>query len=165
MPSNADIQVYKFTSNPSLGYAGSTTLGAVSSTVNSLFDSVQPAEASSGSTEYRMIAIKNASVSDTMVGLKLYMSAETTSASTTLEFALKGINYDAPNTWPAALASETTAPEGVTFSAASGLGNAILIGDLQPGKYALFYVKRIVSPGAAQLSADSGSFTITNAVA
>lgn len=167
MPSNADIQIYKFSNNPSLGYSianNGTTL--VSALINTLFDAVQPPEAAAGSTEYRMIAIKNNNVSDTMVALKLYASAETTSANTTLEFALKGINYSSDvTTWPAALASETTAPAGVTFSAANGIGNAISIGDLLPLKYAIFYVKRIVTPGAAQLASDVGTITITNAVA
>ena len=145
---------------------GSTT--ALSGTLNELFDAVQPAEAAAGRTDYRLILISNTHPSEEFVGLKAYISTQTSSPSTSLEIGL-AIKTDS-NTITA-ITAETTAPAGVTFSAAPNLAGAITIGDLPApipgsgtnGHTKGLWLKRIVAAGAAATANDASVIVITNA--
>jgi len=136
--------------NASLGGAISST--AISSTaLNNLFDNVSGAEASAGDTEYRCYYVKNAHASLTWQTVKTWISSQTTSPDTSVEIGLDpaGVNGTATT-----VADESTAPAGVTFSAAS-VGSELTIGNIPAGQYQAIWVKRIVNAGAAAYSNDT----------
>ena len=165
MPSNSDIIFTKYADNPSLG-GQSGSIVAMAGTIHELFDPVAPSQAVSGLVDYRFILVRNGHATDTMYGMKIYLSSETTSTSTTIQFGLlPGIVSFFPSTeWPLALANVTTAPVGVTFAAANSLGAAINLGDIPPQKTRVLYLKRVVTAGAASLASDVGTITVTNAI-
>lgn len=121
-------------------------------TLQNLFANVSPAEALAGSVKYRALSFKNASA-EIAYGAVVYISQETTSASTTVAIA-----YDSVGTQ--VVANEDTAPTGLTFSTPLSLAAGIALGDVVAGGVARIWFKRTVYPGAAQAS-DSGKITVT----
>lgn len=125
---------------------GIISSNAVSTSVNSLFDAKSSAEAAAGRTEYRCFYVRNGHGSLTALGTKLWINANTPGADTTFEV---GLGTSAISGTEQTVANETTAPSGVTFSAAASEGAALSIGDLAPGETKAIWVKLIVSAAAA----------------
>ena len=163
MPTVANLILGSSISPSGVGLGFMTGGNELTGAIHELFDEVQPSEAVAGSTEYRIILIYNNHPSESFVGLKAYLSSNTTSPSTTLE-----IGKD-PNTTLGTIpkiATETTAPAGVTFSAPSSVAGALALGDLAPtttGAVIGLWLKRIVTAGAAPLASDLAMLVITNA--
>ena len=148
--------------NPSgVGIGFVTSAYALSGGLHEVFDEVQPAEAAAGVIEYRCIIIDNTHTSESFVGLKAYLSSNTTSANTTLAIGLdpNGTIGTIPK-----IATETTAPAGVTFSSPSSVATALALGDLAPGTAMKgLWLRRTVTAGAAPLLSDAAVLVITNA--
>lgn len=135
----------------------SASLGGAKSSADApigIFDDVSSAEASAGSVEYRCIYVHNAHGTLTLLGAKLWIQANTPSASTDVAVGLGSSGLNGTET---AVASETTAPAGVTFSTPSAFASGLSLGDLPAGQHFAVWVRRTVTAGAA---ATSDSFTL-----
>lgn len=136
--------------NASLGGAKSST--AMPTAVDQLFDGVSSSEATAGDVEYRCIYLHNANVSVTMLGAKVWISANTPNANTALDI---GVGTSAVNGTEQTIANESTAPSGVAFSAPSSQGAGLALGDIPPGQHKAVWLRRTVSAGATQLASDT----------
>lgn len=143
-----------FASLPAANTTDSIVVSSISgSLLNNVFDDVTSTEASAGDTEYRAIAMKNTHDIESGVSPKVWLvpiSGNPTPASgDTWEIAI-----EAPSSQPAGfaqtIATEDTAPTGLTFSAPLTEAAAIVIPiNLAPGQIYFIWRKRIVSAGAA----------------
>ena len=146
---NTDLQ-YRLSGGAS-NSSGDAALGgvissnAVSTALNALFDAKSSAEATAGRTEYRCFYVRNGHGTLTALGTKLWINANTPGSDTTFEI---GLGTSAINGTEQTVANETTAPAGVTFSAAANEAAALAIGDLAPGETKAIWVKLIVTAGA-----------------
>lgn len=139
--------------------AGAAGLGgAIASAAPQEFDAVSPAEAAAGRVEYRCEYVRNGHASLTLQSAKLWMSANTPSSSTTIEV---GLGTSAIAGTEQTIASETTAPAGVTFSAAASEAAAIALGDLGPGQHRAVWFRRTVAAGASALTQDTYERTVS----
>ncbi|TVO70894.1 hypothetical protein FHP88_15685 [Sedimenticola selenatireducens] len=150
-----DIKIYysggAANSDPNASLGGVISSVEVSAGVHNLFDQVASDEASAGDTEYRCEYVKNTHPTLTAQNLKVFVNAESPSADTDEEI---GLGTSAINGTEQTIADEDTAPSGVSFAQANGVGAALVIGDLAPGETKAYWVKRTVSPGAAAYNND-----------
>ena len=136
--------------NASLGGVKSST--AASSTVDQLFDAVSAAEALAGTVEYRCIYLHNANATDTMTSARVWVSANTPLAGTTLDI---GVGTAAVNGTEQTIANESTAPTGVSWSTAANEGAALSIGNIPAGQHKAVWVRRTISAAAAANNLDN----------
>jgi hypothetical protein len=135
--------------------AGASGLGGAISAVDvgsSMFDDVQIAESAEGSVEYRCAYVLNSHATLTLSSLIVWISANTPSPSTVIEI---GLGTSAVNGTEQTIASETTAPAGVTFAPAATKAAGVALGDLPPGAWLAVWFRRTVSAGAAALNPDT----------
>jgi hypothetical protein len=123
--------------NASLGGAKSSN-----DAPSALFDNVSSGEAIAGSTEYRCVYVHNAHATLTLTAAKVWVLANTPSADTTVDI---GLGSSAVNGTEQTVANETTAPTGVSFSAAGTEGAALAIGDIPPGQHKAVWIRRTVN--------------------
>lgn len=126
----------------SLGGAQSS----VQVTPNDLFDDVSSAEASAGDVEYRCVYVQNTHATLTLIGAKVYIQSQTSSADTDLSIALAG---EGKNGTAETVADEGTAPVGETFSQPASFAAGLALGDLAPGDYYPIWLRRTVNSAAA----------------
>lgn len=144
-----DIQLYQ---------SGSSGLGgAISGVLSSGFDAVIPAESNAGSVEYRCLYVRNGHASLTLTAAKMWLSANTPSASTTIAI---GLGTSAVGATEQSIANETTAPTGVTFVAAASEAAALILGDLPAGQARAVWERRTVTAGAVALNQDTYERTV-----
>lgn len=137
---------------PSASIGGARSSTEISATaLFNLWDRVNSAEALAGDTEYRCFYVRNESSTDTLLSAGIYISSNTSSNDTTIEI---GLGTAGKNGTEQTVANESSAPSGVTFSAASSQGAGLSLGDLAPGDYYPVWVKRIVSPTASATTSD-----------
>jgi hypothetical protein len=136
----------------SLGGGRSSTEVIFSPTLQNLFDNVTSDEALSGLTEYRCIYLQNDHATDSVDSVKLWISANTPSASTTIEI---GLDPAGKNGLADTISPSTEAPAGVTFSAPTTEGTGLSIGLLQAQDVYPVWIKRTVSASAAATSLDN----------
>lgn len=130
----------------SLGGAISTT-EIVDATLNNLFTEVTEDETAAGVTQYRCFYVKNASATNTYKNVSAFINTQSTSPDTSIEI---GLGTSAVNGVEPTVANETTAPAGVTFTAAAvDKASGLAIGDIPVGQHKAVWVKLIVNPGAA----------------
>lgn len=133
------------------------TLG-VDPTFGAVFDTVQPAEALAGKTEYRCTYIHNNG--DTIAyGVKLWILSQTTGQDS-VEIALDPAGKGNGSTTGVAIVitgetDPTNALSGVVFSTPSSISTALLIGDLNPQESAAIWEKRIVPNNITQQDLDN----------
>lgn len=133
-------------SNPNLSLGGVMSSTQLSATpMNNLFDNVDPTEAENGDVEYRALDIHNAGDA-AATSISLYLSSETTSPSTDLDFGLDATTQS--------VGAEGTAPSGVTFDHYNS-SNKLSISDIAAGSSQRFWVRRTVNSGAANLNNDT----------
>lgn len=137
--------------NASLGGAESSTQVANAS-LHNLFDLVSSAESAAGDTEYRCIYIHNNHATLALQSAKVWINTNTPNAGSTVEIGLGAAAINAAET---AVANESTAPAGVTFSAPATEGTALVIGNLPAGQYKALWVKRIITAASGAYNADS----------
>lgn len=136
--------------NASLGGIKSTTTVASSA----IFDDVSSAESLAGDTEYRCVYVHNNHGSLTMQDTKIWIEANTPSATTDIAIALggEGLNGTAET-----VANENTAPSGETFSSPANEGAALSMGNIPFGQHYPVWIRRTVNAGTA---AAADSFTL-----
>lgn len=137
--------------NAALGGAISSTQ-ITDDTVQNLFDNVSGTESAAGVTEYRCFYVKNTHGTLTLQSSVIWIETQTPSTDSSIEIAL---GTAAISGTEQTVANEGTAPTGTTFTALTGSGNALTIGDLAAGAYKAIWVKRIITAGAAAYDNDS----------
>lgn len=138
--------------NASLGGAISST-ELVDNTVNNLFALAAAAEAEAGSVKYRAVFIKNTHATLTYTTPKVYISSNTTSATTEVQIALADETGSPIET----VVNEDTAPSGPSFSTANGYANGLSLGSLAPGETKAIWLKYTIT---ASTSAVADQLTI-----
>ena len=136
--------------NASLGGAKSSV--SASSVVDLLFDGVSSAEATAGDVEYRCVYLHNANASSGMLAAVVWVSANTPSASTTLDI---GVGTSAVNGTEQTIADENTAPVGVTFSAPVSLATGLALSDIPIGQHRAIWLRRTVTAAAGASANDT----------
>lgn len=138
--------------------SGTTNLGgaisatSVSSSLNTLFDYVAGAEAVAGDTEYRCVYLRNSHATLTLYSAIVWISANTPAPGSAVQI---GLGTSGVNGTEQVIASENTAPIGVTFFDAATEAAALAIGDIPAGQHMAVWIKRTITPGAAAYNADS----------
>lgn len=125
----------------SLGGAKSANAAAAS-----IFDDVSSGEAAAGDAEYRCFYVHNAHATLTLTNARAWIQTNTPSPDTDMALALGNAAMNATET---AVANESTAPTGPTFSAPSSYAGGIALGDIPPGQARAVWARRTVAPGAA----------------
>lgn len=147
----ADIKYYlsggAANSDPALSLGGAISNTEVAA--NALFDDVSSAEASAGDTEYRCIYVKNTHATITLTVPKAFIQANTTSNRIAIALAGEGLNVAAE-----AVANESTAPVGETFSQPADYATGLAMVDIPPGGYHGIWVRRVI-PAAAVAATDT----------
>ena len=155
----AAILVWRLTggasnSDPNASLGGVRSSNALSATaLNNLFDDVSPAESAAGDTEYRALDLYN-SGDATAGGVVVFMSTETTSSGTQLDFGIEA----SPINSSLSVANESTAPAGVSFAHYTS-GSKLSLPDIAASSGCRVWFRRVVDAGAANLNPDQGTFT------
>lgn len=146
--SSSDIK-YRLSGGSSNSDPNASLGGAMSSTAVPAggFDTVSSTEAGSGDTEYRCIYVLNDHATLTLQSAKAWIQANTPGGDTDVEIGLGTTAVGTGN--EQTVANESTAPSGVTFSAAANEGAALSIGDIPPGHRKAIWMKRTVNAAAA----------------
>lgn len=154
---STDIQ-YRLSGGASNTSAAASLGGAKSSAAVpvAIFDDVSSAEAAAGDAEYRCVYVHNGHASLTLIGAVLFILANTPSTSTTVDV---GPGTSAVNGTEQSVADESTAPSGVTFSAAASQAAGIALGDIPAGQSRAVWVRRTISAGAGAVN-DTFSFRV-----
>ncbi len=136
-------------SDPNASLGGGAGNPVFSTALNNLFDNVSAAESGAGDTEYRCLIVYNDHTTDSLYDVKIWAD-ETTSSSTALALGLDALDTD-----PVTIADESTAPVGITFTAANTEGTALTLTELGPLGYVGVWFRRTVTAGAAALAPDA----------
>lgn len=148
MPIASSEIVYRLSGGAGNSNQDASLGGAKSSTVmgTNLFDNVTSVESAAGDVEYRCYYVHNNNGTLTMENAVCWLQANTPSADSTLDI---GLGTSAVNGTEQTVANESTAPSGVTFSAAANEGAAIALGNIPPGQHRAVWVRRTINAGAA----------------
>jgi hypothetical protein len=134
----------------SLGGVMSTTTDAPAG----IFDDVASADSAAGDIEYRCIYVLNNHGSLTLQNAKIWIEANTPSATTTIAIALAG---EGLNATAETVANENTAPTGETFSSPANEGAGLSLGNIPFGQRYAVWIRRTVDAGTA---AAADTFTL-----
>jgi hypothetical protein len=136
--------------NASLGKYISTT-EITDNTLNNLFDDITGDENAASDVEYRCLFIHNAHATLTLVGPKVWISAEVSGGAsvsigldTNAASAIGNASAQAVQ-----IANENTAPSGVTFSAPTTKSAGLSLADLPAGQCRAIWVRRTAANTAA----------------
>lgn len=142
-------------SDPVASLGGSGQGSEIGSGIHNIFDRVTPAEASAGDIEYRAIDVKNVNATDTLYDAVVWVSTETSSASTTVALA-----YDSAGTQ--SVVNESTAPSSpaLSFSAPTSKATGIALGDMAAGVAKRIWLRWTVTAGAAGTASDAGELKV-----
>lgn len=158
-----------FLSGGNTNTAPNASLGGVISsteidndTLNNLFDSVTGAESTSGTVEYRCFYVMNTNGADTLSAVKTWISANTPSTFTSVDIGIDpaGVGDGVTTGVATTVANETTAPAGVTFSAAANEAAALEPGTFDAGEGVAIWMRRTVTAGASAYNGDSASVIV-----
>lgn len=136
----------------SLGGAESTTTAPAA-----LFDTVTAAQAAAGLVEYRCVYIHNANASLTLIGAAAQVQSDTPDATSIIDI---GVGSSAVNATEQTVASESTAPSGVTFGA-----GPVALGDIPAGQYRAIWLRRTISAGCPAITGDSYTIRVSGSTA
>ena len=137
--------------NLSLGGAVSSTTVSTTVSEQNLFANVTGSEASSGSTKYRCIALKNTNSTITLVGSKVWIATQTPSTDTSIDI---GLSAQGLNSAPTSVANEDTAPASVSFSAPATFSAGLSTGDVPASQYYGVWIRRTVLASASAYDND-----------
>lgn len=152
----ADMQFYKSTSTNSLGGAINTSLAITDNIKANLFDTVTATESTSGESEFRCIYLKNISTRSILSNPKVWLVNDSVSSYSTIAI---GVGTSAINGTEQTVATEETAPSGVTFTTLTGLTNALSLGStISFGSHKAIWIRRTIAAGSGAY--DSDNFTI-----
>jgi hypothetical protein len=136
--------------NASLG--GVKSANAMSAAVDSLFDFTSASEAVAGDVEYRCVYLHNANATDTMLGYRVWLAANTPLAGSVLDI---GLGTAAINATEQTVADESTAPAGVAFSAPASFAAGLVVGDLPFGQHKALWLRRTITAGSGSSANDT----------
>ena len=137
---------------------GDASLGGIKSSnvastaLDALFDITTAAQAAAGTVEYRCVYLHNSNAADTMTNAVVFMSANTPLAGTTIDI---GVGSAAINATEQTIATEATAPTGITFSAPSTAATGIALGNIPFGQHRSIWARRTVTAGATNSANDT----------
>ena len=154
--STADIQ-YRL-SGGAANSSPSASLGGVKSTATAsvdVFDSVSSTEAGAGRVEYRCVYVHNNNATDSLNNAYAWINSNTPSTTTDINI---GLGSSATNATEQTVSNETTAPIGVTFSAAASKGAGLNLGSIPAGQGRAVWIRRTVNAGTVPVGSDP--FTI-----
>ena len=134
----------------SIGGAKSTTVA--STALDGLYNQFIGAETTAGGDFYRCLYLTNDSGTSTLVNATFWLDEVGANANTT---ATIGLGAAAKNFSETAVANETTAPVGVTFSAPSTKATGIILPDLLPGEYQAIWVKYTLAAATPAFALDT----------
>lgn len=150
------------TAATSLGDQISTTAWA-GGAANDLFDDISGAENAASTVDYRCIFVHNNNAANTFQNAVVYISAETAGGAS-IALATDNIAASALGAavaQAAAIASETTAPTGVSaFSSPTTAGTGLSLGNIAVANVKAFWVRRTAANTAA-LSNDGVTIAVT----
>lgn len=129
----------------------------VSGIIGGLFDDVSTAEATAGDVEYRCLYIYNRNAADSLTATVVWIEAQTSSASTSLDIGLDPAGVGGVAT---TIANEGTAPAGVVFSAPATAGAGLAIGTLGPEQGCAVWLRRTVNAAAVATSLDQAQIRV-----
>jgi hypothetical protein len=144
----------------SLGKYASTTAWAGGS-LNDLFDNISGAENAASTVDYRGIAVLNNNAANTYESPAAYISAETAGGASvalgadTTAASAKG----SASAQLLTIATETTAPAGVTFTAPTTFGTGVALSNIPVANVKGLWIRRTAANSAA-LSADGFTLAI-----
>ncbi len=149
--------VYRLTggasnSDPLLSLGGAASSFTASAAI---FDRVTGVEAGVGDVEYRCIVARNIHSSLTLSGAVAWVQSDTPQVLTNISL---GLGTSVVNGVEQTIATEDTAPLGVTFLAAANKAGGIVLGDIPAGQTRAFWLRRAISAGATATASDP--FTI-----
>ena len=122
-----------------------------------LFNNVDGAEASAGSTKYRGLYYHNGHASLTLTSTVIWFTTQTPSTDTSVEMALAG---EGLNATMETVADEDTAPVGESFTAPATKGAGLSMGNVPFSQHFGFWVKRIVGVASAAFDNDDWAYRI-----
>lgn len=125
--------------------------------VHNVFDPVLDAEASLGAIDYRCVYVTNADAARTAYNVRAHILGQ--SANPGVSLAL-GVGVAAAGATEAAIADESVAPDGVTFSSPSLAATAVSLGTLAPGQGRALWLRRTTAPGTTGIDSDIASIRI-----
>jgi hypothetical protein len=148
--------------NASLGKYISTTAWAGGS-LNDLFDDISGAENAASTVDYRCIFIHNSNTANTLQNAVVYISAEV-GGGASIAIATDNIAASAigsASAQAATIASETTAPSGVSaFSSPTTAGTGLSLGNIGVGQCKAIWIRRTAANSAA-LSNDGVTIAVS----
>jgi hypothetical protein len=143
-------------SNGNAALGGVKSSNAMSGAIDGLFDAVAAAEAVAGRVEYRCIYLHNANAVDTMTAARVWLSANTPLAGTTIDI---GVGSSALNATEQTTANETAAPTSVSFSAPTTDATGLALGNIPFGQHRAVWIRRTVTAGSGSSANDT--FTVS----
>lgn len=157
---SAGNTVAQATVDNSLGKYISTT-AIVDNTLNNLFSDLTGAQNLASQVDYRCIFVHNSHATLTYIGAVIWISNQVAGGAdvaigldTTATSALGASSAQALT-----IASTTTAPAGVTFSAAASQGAGLTIGDIPAGQVKAVWVRRTAN-NTVPVNSDGGTLSI-----
>lgn len=150
----------------SLGKYISTT-AVPDATLNAVFDDISGAENAASTVDYRGLGVHNSNASNPLENAVAYLSAEVAGGAS-IAIGVDTTAASAVGSSTAQLltiASETTAPAGVTFSSPTTAGAGVALGTIASGQVRGLWVRRTAANSAAlsndgvtlALAGDTGS--------
>jgi len=151
MPIQSSDIAYRLSGGASNSVQSAALGGAKSSNLASsaIFPDLSGAQCSAGVVLYRCIYVHNGHSTLTALGATLWVQTNTLSPDTTADV---GVGTSAINGTEQTVASETTAPTGVTFSAPTTYGSGLALGDIPAGQHRAVWLRLTVNAGAATYS-------------
>lgn len=138
-------------SNPNAALGGViSSTQIVDNTVDNLFNDVTGDQHTAGYTSYRAFYVKNNNGSLSGYNVKVWIDTNTSGLDETINIGL-----DAAGSPIQTIASEMTAPTGISFSAAANQAASLSIGTVANGGVQAIWVKRVVSAGTTPQASDS----------
>lgn len=149
------------TANGSLGKYVSTTVWA-GGAANDLFDDISGAENAASTVDYRGVVIHNNNGANAYQNAGVYISAEVAGGASIAIGAdpAAASALGSATAQMATIASETTAPAGVTFTSPTTLGAAVAMGSIPVANVKGLWVRRTAANTSA-LSADGVTLTVS----
>lgn len=113
-------------------------------TVNDIWDDITSSESWTGDTEYRCLYVANVHTASPFTLIKVWIGSDASGAdSLAIGLDPAGVGNGLTGS-AAAIANESTAPAGVTFSAPMDEGSALNMGQVNFGQYYPFWIRRTV---------------------
>lgn len=141
--------------NASIG--GAISANEIGQNLHDLFDLVSSDEAAAGDVEYRCIYIINTNGSLTAQSVSIFIQSNTPSGDSQIAIGLGAAGLNATES---AVADESTAPAGVTFSEPANDGAGLNPVDIPAGQYVSLWIRRTINAAASALNNDTATLRV-----